>query len=94
MRETWAAARRAVIPRLQRSAARRRHRGRTDTTRRHRAGAGAWRWRAEAGMTTAEYAVGTLAAVAFAAVLLAVVKSEAVRSALAGIITSALSVVR
>lgn len=42
------------------------------------------------GMTTAEYAVGTLAAVAFAAVLLAVVKSGAVMSALTGIITRAL----
>ncbi|NNG38025.1 DUF4244 domain-containing protein [Flexivirga sp. ID2601S] len=46
----------------------------------------------EAGMTTAEYAVGTLAAVAFAAVLMAVVKSGAVKSALTGIIQSALSV--
>ena len=45
---------------------------------------------AAAGMTTAEYAVGTLAAVAFAAVLLAVVKSGPVKSALAGVITSAL----
>jgi hypothetical protein len=43
-----------------------------------------------AGMTTAEYAVGTLAAVAFAAVLLAVVKSGAVTSALSSIITTAL----
>jgi hypothetical protein len=43
-----------------------------------------------AGMTTAEYAVGTLAAVAFAAVLLAVVKSGAVMSALTAIITTAL----
>jgi hypothetical protein len=41
-------------------------------------------------MTTAEYAVGTLAAVAFAAVLLAVVKSGPVRSALAQVITTAL----
>ena len=41
-------------------------------------------------MTTAEYAVGTLAAVAFAAVLLAVVKSGVVMSALTGIITRAL----
>jgi hypothetical protein len=41
-------------------------------------------------MTTAEYAVGTLAAVAFAAVLLAVVKSGPVRSALARVITTAL----
>lgn len=46
--------------------------------------------RAEAGMTTAEYAVGTLAAVAFAAVLMAVVRSGAVKSALAAAITTAL----
>ncbi len=59
--------------------------------RRWRAGS---RLRMEAGMTTAEYAVGTLAAVAFAAVLLAVVKSDAVRSALSAIITTALSSVR
>lgn len=45
-----------------------------------------------AGMTTAEYAVGTLAAVAFAAVLLAVVKSGPVKSALASVITSALGI--
>jgi hypothetical protein len=55
------------------------------------------RWRvlraaADAGMTTAEYAVGTLAACAFAAVLLAVVRSGAVKSALTGLITSALSI--
>jgi hypothetical protein len=47
---------------------------------------------ADAGMTTAEYAVGTLAACAFAAVLLAVVRSGAVKSALTGLITSALSI--
>ena len=47
--------------------------------------------RADAGMTTAEYAVGTLAACAFAATLLAVVRSGAVRSALSDLITSALS---
>ena len=45
---------------------------------------------AEAGMTTAEYAVGTLAACAFAAVLLAVVRSGGVKSALAAVITAAL----
>ncbi len=45
---------------------------------------------AEAGMTTAEYAVGTMAACAFAAVLLVVVKSSAVRTALASVITAAL----
>lgn len=55
------------------------------------------RWRRlralrDAGMTTAEYAVGTLAAVAFAGLLIAVIKSGAVKSALSGIITSALSV--
>ena len=44
----------------------------------------------DAGMTTAEYAVGTVAAVAFAAVLYKVVRSSAVQSALSGIITSAL----
>lgn len=44
----------------------------------------------EAGMTTAEYAVGTVAAVAFAAVLIAIVRSDAVRSALTSIITTAL----
>ncbi len=44
----------------------------------------------ERGMTTAEYAVGTIAAVAFAALLLMVVRSDAVRAALQSIITSAL----
>lgn len=44
----------------------------------------------DAGMTTAEYAVGTLAACAFAAVLLAVVRSGPVRAALASVITAAL----
>lgn len=45
---------------------------------------------ADAGMTTAEYAVGTVAAVAFAAVLYKVVRSSAVQSALSSIIRSAL----
>lgn len=44
----------------------------------------------EAGMSTAEYAVGTIAAVAFAAVLIAVVKSDTVKAALEGIISTAL----
>lgn len=48
------------------------------------------RARPEAGMTTAEYAVGTLAAVAFAVVLLAVVRSDAVRNGIAEIIGRAL----
>jgi hypothetical protein len=43
-------------------------------------------------MTTAEYAVGTVAAVAFAAVLYKVVQSAAVRSALSSIIEGALSI--
>jgi hypothetical protein len=50
------------------------------------------RQRAQAGMTTAEYCVGTLAACAFAAVLMAVVRSGAIKSALTGLITSALSI--
>jgi hypothetical protein len=47
---------------------------------------------ADAGMTTAEYAVGTLAACAFAATLLAVVRSGAIKSALSDLIASALSI--
>lgn len=47
---------------------------------------------AEAGMTTAEYAVGTLAACAFAAVLMAVVRSGAIKSALSDLIASALAI--
>ena len=47
---------------------------------------------ADAGMSTAEYCVGTLAACAFAAVLMAVVRSGAVRSALTGLIKAALSI--
>lgn len=50
------------------------------------------RGRPEAGMTTAEYAVGIMAACTFALVLLGVVKSDAVRGALAGIVQSALGI--
>ena len=42
------------------------------------------------GMSTAEYAVGTVAAVAFAVVLYKVVRSAAVSAALSSIIRSAL----
>jgi hypothetical protein len=42
------------------------------------------------GMNTAEYAVGTLAAVAFAGLLLKILTSDSVRAALAGIIGRAL----
>jgi hypothetical protein len=45
---------------------------------------------ADAGMSTAEYAVGTVAAVAFAVVLYKIVRSDAVSSALTSIVTSAL----
>lgn len=48
------------------------------------------RLRRDAGMTTAEYAVGTLAAVAFAGVLLKVLTSPSVQSALQAIINRAL----
>jgi Protein of unknown function (DUF4244) len=44
----------------------------------------------DAGMSTAEYAVGTVAAVAFAVVLYKVVRSAAVSSALSSIINHAL----
>jgi hypothetical protein len=47
---------------------------------------------ADGGMTTAEYAVGTVAAVAFAVVLFKVVQSPAVHSALAAVVTGALHV--
>jgi hypothetical protein len=53
---------------------------------------GQLREEAQEGMTTAEYAVGTLAACAFAAVLMAVVRSGAIKAALTGLITSALSI--
>jgi TRAP-type uncharacterized transport system fused permease subunit len=45
---------------------------------------------ADAGMSTAEYAVGTLAAVAFAGVLFKVVTSTSVSGALTAIIQRAL----
>ncbi|WP_405585155.1 DUF4244 domain-containing protein [Streptomyces sp. NBC_01190] len=45
---------------------------------------------AEAGMSTAEYAVGTIAACGFAAVLYKIVTSGAVRAALTGVIEKAL----
>lgn len=48
------------------------------------------RLRRDAGMTTAEYAVGTLAAVAFAAILLKVLTSASVQKALTDVIEKAL----
>lgn len=50
------------------------------------------RLRPDAGMSTAEYAVGTIAAVAFAALLYKVVTSSAVESALSALIRRALNV--
>jgi hypothetical protein len=47
-------------------------------------------WRRDDGMSTAEYAVGTVAAVALAGVLLKVVTSPSVQSALTEIINHAL----
>ncbi|HLU33607.1 MAG TPA: DUF4244 domain-containing protein [Natronosporangium sp.] len=52
-----------------------------------------YRWvrsRPDAGMNTAEYAVGTLAAVAFAGILLTVLTSDPVQSALQSIVERAL----
>ena len=48
------------------------------------------RLRDDAGMNTAEYAVGTLAAVAFAGILLKVLTSDRIQAALAAIISRAL----
>jgi hypothetical protein len=52
--------------------------------------AGGRRPHRDEGMNTAEYAVGTLAAVAFAGLLLKVLTSDAVRNALASIVQRAL----
>ncbi|MGC4175554.1 DUF4244 domain-containing protein [Demequina sp.] len=54
-----------------------------------------WSWRgldlrSDTGMATAEYALVTVAAAAFAGVLIALLKSAAVRNLLTGIIKSAL----
>jgi hypothetical protein len=49
------------------------------------------RMRGDAGMATSEYAMGTIAAVAFAAVLYKVVNSEAVSAALQSVIGKALN---
>ena len=48
--------------------------------------------RAEDGMSTAEYAIGTIAAAAFAAVLYTVVTGDSVVSALTALVQRALSV--
>lgn len=61
---------------------------------RRRGRAGAARARSllgDAGMTTAEYAIGTVAACGFAALLVAILKSGQVKGLLLGIITKALA---
>ena len=50
------------------------------------------RWSADDGMATAEYAIVTVAAAAFAGLLIAVLRSDEVRGLLVGIIRGALSV--
>jgi hypothetical protein len=56
------------------------------------------RWRTsrlltdERGMSTAEYAIGTIAAAAFAAILYTIVTGDSVVSALTGLVEQALSV--
>lgn len=50
------------------------------------------RLRGDAGMTTSEYAVGTIAAVAFAAILYKVVTSDVVSGALQAVVERALDV--
>lgn len=62
----------------------------TRLTRTTRAALGRLRRLGEEGMTTAEYAVGTVAAVAFAGLLLTVVRSGPVKKALSDIVVSAL----
>lgn len=47
--------------------------------------------RDEKGMATAEYAIGTLAAAAFAGILLAIVKGGAIKQALTDLIKQALA---
>jgi hypothetical protein len=47
--------------------------------------------RSDEGMATVEYALVTVAAAAFAAVLIAIIKSPEVRSALASLVSGALA---
>lgn len=72
---------------------------RTTLVRRHGSHGLTRRWsrltapgRREDGMSTAEYAVGTIAACALAAVLLAIVRSGGVSELITNVITTALSV--
>jgi hypothetical protein len=49
-------------------------------------------WRPDGGMSTAEYAIGTIAAAAFAAILYGVVTGDSVVGALSALVQRALSV--
>lgn len=49
-------------------------------------------WRDDSGMSTVEYAVGTVAAAAFAAVLYSILSGDSVVSALTQLVQRALSV--
>jgi Flp pilus assembly pilin Flp len=49
-------------------------------------------WQDELGASTAEYAIITLAAVGFAGILLAILRSEEVKTMLLNLVRSALSV--
>jgi Flp pilus assembly pilin Flp len=64
----------------------------TLTTARRRPRGRRFRARDERGTTTAEYAIGTLAACAFAAVLYKILTGGAVASALSGLIHRALGI--
>lgn len=57
-----------------------------------RSAAGRARLAGDVGMATAEYAIATVAAVGFAGLLIAVLRSDEVRGLLAGIVRGALSV--
>lgn len=76
------------------SAASRRHRLRRDLLSWGRSLRDRTREISEAGMTTAEYAIGTLAACTFAALLIAVIRSPAIKGAITSIITTALGMGR
>jgi uncharacterized protein DUF4244 len=52
---------------------------------------GRWRW-SDGGMSTAEYAIGTIAAAALAAILYTVITGDSVVSALTALVQRALSV--
>ncbi|TGD13635.1 DUF4244 domain-containing protein [Brevibacterium sp. S111] len=47
-------------------------------------------WEADTGATTAEYAITTLAACGFAALLVVILKSEPIKELVTGVISSAL----